>query len=224
MSRVVLVIGNKNYSSWSLRGWLGMRKSGVAFEERWLPLDTPRFHEEIADLSPTRQVPVLWHDARCIWDSLAINEYANETFADGRLWPEDPYQRALARSVSAEMHSGFSALRKRMPMNCRAQGRIVEMDSALEAEIGRILSIWTQCREVASEEGGWLFGRFSIADSMFAPVALRFYSYSVNLPATAQQYVEHVRGDADVAAWMEAGCAEPEVIAAEEVGEDSPAK
>jgi glutathione S-transferase len=220
MSRVVLVIGNKNYSSWSLRGWLGLRKSGVAFEERWIPLDTPRFEEEITDLSPTRQVPVLWHDTRCIWDSLAINEYVNETFAAGQLWPEQPHQRALARSVSAEMHSGFNALRRCMPMNCRAHDRLVEMDAALESDIARIQSIWAQCRESASEPGDWLFGRFSIADAMYAPVALRFSSYVVDLNAEAQQYVETVRGDSDVAAWIKAGCAEPEVVAADEVGED----
>ena len=218
MSRTLLVIGNKNYSSWSLRGWLALKKSGLEFEERRLALDTPRFQEEIADLSPTHRVPVLWHDALCIWDSLAIAEYANEHFARGTLWPADSRQRALARSVSAEMHSGFSALRQRMPMNCRAHDRRVDIGADLEAEISRLLSIWAECRQAHTESGDWLFGRFSIADAMYVPVALRFNSYRVALPPLAQDYVQAVLQDPDVADWMRAGATEQEIIEADEVG------
>jgi glutathione S-transferase len=218
MSKLLLVIGNKNYSSWSLRAWLALRKSGAAFDERRLALDTPEFYEEIADLSPTRRVPVLWHDAQCIWDSLAIAEYVNEQFAGGSLWPADSRQRALARAVSAEMHAGFNALRQQLPMNCRAHNRAVELDRALEEDIGRILSIWTDCRRARSDAGDWLFGRFSIADAMFAPVAIRLHAYDVNLPELARDYVAAVLKDTDVAEWMESGAVEPEVIAADEAG------
>ncbi len=221
MSRILLVIGNKNYSSWSLRGWLSLRKSGVEFEERRLPLDTPGFQEEIADLSPTRRVPVLWHDAHCVWDSLAIAEYANEQFAAGGLWPADIRQRALARAVSAEMHSGFGTLRSRMPMNCRAENRSLEMGAELEDEISRILSIWTECRQANTENGDWLFGRFSIADAMYAPVALRFHSYNIDLPAVAEDYVAAIREDPDIAAWIRAAVEESEIIEADEVGVSS---
>ncbi len=123
MSDVRLVIGNKNYSSWSLRAWLPLRKAGVVFEEIRLPLDTPEFALQIAELSPSRRVPVLWHQGHCVWDSLAIAEYVNEVWAQGGLWPAQLQARARARAISAEMHSGFASLRQRMPMNCRASGR-----------------------------------------------------------------------------------------------------
>jgi glutathione S-transferase len=192
VSHTLLVIGNKNYSSWSLRAWLALKKSGVEFEERRLPLDTPQFYEEIADLSPTRKVPVLWHDSQCIWDSFAIAEYANEEFAGGTLWPAGRRERALARSVSAEMHSGLGALRQCMPMNCRARNRVVDIGPELEADIGRVFSLWSDCREARTEAGDWLFGRFSIADVMYVPVALRFNSYRVTLPPQAQAYLQAV--------------------------------
>ncbi len=218
MSRLLLVIGNKNYSSWSLRAWLALRKAGADFEERRLNLDTPQFEEEIGDLSPTRCVPVLWHDARCIWDSLAIAEYANEQFAGGALWPQEPGARVLARSASAEMHAGFPVLRGSMPMNCRARDRVVEQPPALQQEIGRIFSLWAQCREAAPTSGPWLLGDFSIADAMFAPVAMRFNTYRLDLPAIVAEYVATVTGDEDVAQWMRDGAAESEVIEADEVG------
>jgi len=218
MSRTLLVIGNKNYSSWSLRAWLALKKSGLVFKERNLALDTPQFLEDIADLSPTRRVPVLWHDALCVWDSLAIAEYANEQFANGSLWPADTRQRALAKSVSAEMHSGFDTLRRRMPMNCRARNRRVEVGPELEADIGRVLSIWSDCRQATRQSGDWLFGQFSIADAMFVPVALRFNTYAVTLPPLARDYLQAVLRDPDVADWMKASAAEQEFIEAGEVG------
>jgi glutathione S-transferase len=224
MSRTLLVIGNKNYSSWSLRAWLALKKSGADFEERRLPLDTPQFREEIGDLSPTRRVPVLWHDSQCIWESLAIAEYANEQFADGDLWPADNRARALARSISAEMHSGFGSLRQLMPMNCRARDRVVEIGPDLEADIGRVFSIWSDCLEAGSGAGDWLFGQFSIADAMYAPVALRFNSYRLTLPPLARAYLQTVLSDPDVAEWMSAASAETEVVAADEAGTESISK
>jgi glutathione S-transferase len=218
MSQPVLVIGNKNYSSWSLRAWLVMRKTGVVFEERRLPLDTVVFADEIADYSPTSKVPVLWDEALCIWDSLAIAEYANERWANGKLWPQQPAARAQARAISAEMHAGFPLMRARLPMNCRALDRRVEIDAGLEAEISRILSIWRACREGAGDSGPWLYGEFSIADAMYAPVALRFHTYGIDMPAAARDFVETIMQDTDVAQWMLAAAEEIEVVEADEAG------
>lgn len=218
MTLPLLVIGNKNYSTWSLRPWLALRKAGVEFEERRLPLDTPEFFEEIPDLSPTRRVPVLWHRARCIWDSLAICEYVNEEFSKGALLPDDSADRAWARSVCAEMHSGFGALRSALPMNLRARGRKVVVDHAIGEDINRIASLWTECRQAHASQGPWLFGRFSLADAMFAPVALRFPTYSIELPEVAAQYQEHCMADPDLLHWIKAAGTETEIVEADEAG------
>jgi glutathione S-transferase len=216
VAKPLLVIGNKNYSSWSLRGWLALRKAGADFAERRLPLDTPEFAQEIAALSPTGRVPVLWDGDRCIWDSLAIGEYANERWAGGGLLPADPYERGLARAFMAEMHAGFGALRSLMPMNCRAVDRRVEMGDELRADIDRVFAIWTQCLERSG--GPWLFGGFTLADAAFVPVALRFNTYGVDCPALAQNYVATVLADPDVSDWFRAGCAEPDIVEADEAG------
>ena len=218
MSKTMLVIGNKNYSSWSLRGWLSLRKAGAKFEERRLPLDTTQFAEEIADFSPTGKVPVLWDEGACIWDSLAIAEYANERWAGGELWPQHPAERSRARSISAEMHAGFPAMRERMPMNIRAMDRVVAIDDALQADIDRIMSIWRECREAVSGSGPWLFGSFSIADVMYVPVALRFHTYGVEMQDVVHNYVETVLHDSDVSEWIAAARDETEVVEADEAG------
>ncbi|MEP5766608.1 MAG: glutathione S-transferase family protein [Halieaceae bacterium] len=218
MPKPVLVIGNKNYSSWSMRPWLALRKAGVDFDERLIPLDTPQFAEEIADYSPTRRVPVLWDQGICIWDSLAICEYVNERWAAGSLWPEDVQQRAQARAISAEMHAGFAALRECMPMNCRASDRHVTIDGELEQDINRVLSLWRECRETVATEGPWLFGAFSIADAMYAPVVSRFNTYGVEMPEQLQAYVETQLADADMVEWFEAAHTEVEQIEAGEAG------
>ena len=211
MSGPLLVIGNKNYSSWSLRGWLPLRKAGIGFDERRLPLDTTP--------SPMRaepKPPALWDGEHCVWDSLAIGEYVNERWADGKLLPSDPGERALARAFIAEMHSGFMTLRSCMPMNCRAVGRQVEPSAPLQADIDRIFAIWNECLERSG--GPWLFGAFSLADAAYAPVALRFRTYGVDCPAPAQGYVDTVVADPDVAEWIRAGCEETEVVEADEAG------
>ena len=218
MNEAELVIGNKNYSSWSLRAWLALRKAGAEFRERRLSLDTPEFYAEIADYSPTGQVPVLWDGPVCTWDSLAIAEYANDRWAQGRLWPQDTAARARARAVSAEMHAGFSELRSVMPMNCRARNRRVPMSSRLEADINRIISIWCECLEKGAGTGGWLFGDFSIADAMYAPVVFRFQTYGVELPGPAASYAQHVLADPDITDWTAAAELEQEVVEADEAG------
>lgn len=218
MTLPLLVIGNKNYSSWSLRAWLAMRKAGVAFEERRLPLDTPTFAAEIGSLSPSRRVPALWDGDLCIWDSLAIGEYVNERWADGGLLPADPARRALARSLCAEMHAGFPALRAAMPMNCRATGRQVAMTAELGADIDRILTLWSQARDSGAGAGPWLMGDFSLVDAMYVPVAFRFRTYGVAVTDTARAYMDALEEDADIRAWVDAALAETEVVEADEAG------
>lgn len=218
MTKPLLVIGNKNYSSWSLRAWLVARKSGLDFEEKRIPLNTPEFESAIATYSPTRRVPVLQDQGLVIWDSLGIAEYLNETYANHTLWPGETKTRAIARCATAEMHSGFPTLRHGMPMNVRARGRGVPSSPALDADIARIISLWQQCRDVYGAAGPWLFGAFSIADAFFAPVVFRFITYGVPLTPVAQAYVEWVQADAEIQTWVQAARAEVETIEAEEVG------
>lgn len=223
MAAYTLVIGNRNYSSWSLRPWLALRRTGVAFEEVRIPLYAPGSRERVLEYSPSGKVPALRivEDGAAptvVWDSLAICETLAERHPQAGLWPEDSTERALARSISAEMHSGFEALRHELPMNCRAEGRRVGLSEAARADVARVLEIWEGATSKRRRAGSWLFGPFTIADAMYAPVALRFHSYGIPLPPSAAAYVATVLGDPDVAAWMAAGRRETEVIAAGEVG------
>ena len=213
MSDLALLIGNKNYSSWSLRPWFLMRQSGIPFEETRVALNTPAFAEVVRRWSPAGRVPVLRAGMRSIWDSLAIAEYLAETFPEKRLWPRDSGERALARSVSAEMHSGFQSLRGQMPMNVRASGRRVPRTPELEADIARVKGLWSDCRKSATVRGPFLFGEFSIADAMYAPVAFRFATYGVQ-----DDYAESLVKLPALREWAEAAAREPERIEAGEVG------
>ena len=210
-----LVIGNKNYSSWSLRPWLLLRNAGVAFEEVRLPLDTPEFHARIGDWSPTGRVPVLHDNGQVVWDSLAICEYANERWLRGSGWPGDPGRRALARSVACEMHSGFPALRAQLPMNCRREPREPHWDEAAQRDINRVVSLWDELRAQAGG-GDFLFGRFGIADAMFAPVCVRFRGYGVPLAGAAADYVEAIYALPAMSEWLMAGRGESERVAHDE--------
>jgi glutathione S-transferase len=188
----LLVIGNKNYSSWSLRPWLLLRHFGVAFDEQVLPLDTERFHSQIGTFSPSRRVPALRHGALKIWDSLAICEYVNEAFLDGRGWPSERAARAVARAVTAEMHSGFQALRNECPMNVRRQfsGHAVSDDARRDIE--RVRELWTGARERFGAGGDFLFGPFCIADAFFAPVAVRWRTYGLPAGPVERAYIESI--------------------------------
>jgi glutathione S-transferase len=214
MSRPLLIIGNKNYSSWSLRPWLLLRHHGIAFDEQRLLLDTPEFARTIADWSPNRAVPALRHAGITIWDSLAICEYANETFLDGRGWPVDASARAVARSVSAEMHSGFQALRKALPMNCRRRTHGTPIGPDVQANIDRIGALWRDCRARFGADGAFLFGGFSIADAMYAPVVLRFVGYGVAMDAPMQAYVDTLLALPALQEWLRDAAAESESLAA----------
>lgn len=218
----LLVIGNKNYSSWSLRPWLLLRHFGVAFDEQRLALDTPAFHEQIGALSPSRRVPALHDDGLVVWDSLAICEYANERWLGGRGWPALLRHRALARAASAEMHSGFAALRVQLPMNCRRRPDGYRWDAAAAADIARVQALWALLRRDCGDgvgngpgDGGdFLCGGFGIVDAMFAPVAIRFLGYGVDMDETASRYVAALSGLPAMREWQAAAEAEPERIAA----------
>lgn len=215
----VLFIGNKNYSSWSLRAWFLMSEAGIAFDEIRIPLDTPEFAERIGSISPAGRVPVLMLDGEPVWDSLAIAETVAERWPGKGLWPADPATRARARSVSAEMHSGFMAIRESMPMNCRAMGRKVRLDRGLSADIERISAIWADCHSRYAADGEWLFGRFSVADAMYAPVVFRFRTYGVEVPASASAYPERVMRSPAIQSWLAASESETEVVEADEAGQ-----
>ncbi|MCP5419654.1 MAG: glutathione S-transferase family protein [Gammaproteobacteria bacterium] len=217
MSSLTLVIGNKNYSSWSLRPWLFMKQAGLTFEEVRIPLFTGTMEEQIARYSPAGRVPVLLDGDLHIWESLAICEYLAEQFPEIQGWPQDPAARALARAIACEMHAGFTALRSELPMNCRAR-RKIQPSPAAEADIGRIIAIWQTCRKQHGRGGPWLFGAFTIADAMFAPVASRFTTYGVDLPVGAQDFVKAVNAHPAYGEWLEAARTEAEVIEEEEVG------
>jgi glutathione S-transferase len=197
----VLIIGNKNLSSWSLRPWLVLRHFGVPFEETKLLLDTDQFRATIRKFSPSARVPALHHGARVIWDSLAINEYANEVFLDDRGWPNDLDERAFARSISAEMHSGFASLRQQMPMNCTLRTQ-VQPNAQTAGDIERITAIWREARKRFSVTGAFLCGGFSIADAMYAPVVLRFRSYAVPLAPVEQAYADTMLALPALAQWL----------------------
>jgi glutathione S-transferase len=199
-AKLTLIIGTRNLSSWSLRPWLALKHTGLDFDTVELPLDTPEYYQRIELYSPTRRVPVLLHGDRRIWDSLAICEYANElTAAKG--WPPDPAARAWARSISAEMHSGFQALRSCWPMN--ASGRHLNVAATAEtlSDITRIDAIWNEARAAHADQGPWLFGSYSIADAMYAPVVLRFNSYDAKVSTVAQQYMATTLGDPLLKEW-----------------------
>ena len=214
MPRYTLVIGNKNYSSWSLRPWLLMKQSGLAFDEVRVPLYLAGSKDALRKYGPSGKVPVLLDGPVTVWDSLAIAEYLAERHPERQLWPAEGAQRAIARSISAEMHSGFAALRSNMTMNCRGffpgLGRTVEV----AADIERIQRIWTDCRERFGAAGPYLFGAFTVADAMYAPVVLRFKTYAVQLSSVAQQYANAVLALPAQQEWVEAAKAETEVIPA----------
>ncbi len=214
MSDYTLVIGNKNYSSWSLRPWLLMRQTGISFSEVRIALYTAESKQQIRRFSPSGKVPCLIDGELAIWDSLAIAEYLAERHPDRRLWPVDAAQRARARSLSAEMHSGFANLRSKMSMNCRGRfpghGRSVEV----AGEIERIQRLWGECRERHAHAGAFLFGPFSIADAMYAPIALRFRTYEVKLNPACRDYADAIVALPAMQQWLSEAAAETEVIAA----------
>ena len=212
-ARPRLVIGNKCFSSWSLRPWLLLRHFDVEFDELVLPLDTPEFDERIGDYSPTRRVPTLWLGDECIWDSLAICETANERWLGGRGWPAEPRARAAARSAAAEMHSGFAALRAQLPFNCRRVPAAPHWDAEADRDIARIQALWRDLRQAHGDGEGFLCGSFGIVDAMFAPVCVRFRGYGPVLDRNAQRYLDAVFALPAMQRWLREAAEEQETVA-----------
>lgn len=211
-----LVIGNRNYSSWSLRAWLLMRQLGIDFEERGLALSSDEFRREIVRYSPAKRVPVLVVDGFAVWDSLAIAEYLGDAYPELGVWPADRKARARARSVCAEMHSGFSALRNAMPVNIEAKLPGLRWNLAVQADVDRIAQIWFELRSEHASEGPFLFGRFSAADAFYAPVVTRFDTYAVTLAPPCEEYRRAIHALPAMRDWIAAALAERSFIAEDE--------
>jgi glutathione S-transferase len=214
-----LVVGNKNYSSWSMRPWVLARQADIAFEEVQLKFDEAGGGLRVAGIepySPTRKVPLLLVDGEPVWDSLAICETLAELFPEKQLWPADAGARRVARSICAEMHSSFQAMRGAMPMNIRASHPGKGRNPQSEKDIERVIEIWTSCRSRFGRGGEFLFGRFGVADAFYAPVVMRFRTYGVALPPQAKAYAASVEAAAAVREWAEAGRRETEFVAADE--------
>ena len=216
MPEFTIVLGNKAYSSWSLRGWLMLKLTGAAFDEVVVPLDRPETKAAIRAHSPSGRVPTLKAEGLAVWDTLAIAEYLHERFPEAGLWPEDPAARARARSVAAEMHAGFPTLRARLPMDLKRgppePGAGIAVDGALAGEIARIVAIWSDCRARFGGAGDFLFGRFGAADAFYAPVATRFATYGVTLEGGVADYQDALMARPDLSDWIAAANAEPWVI------------
>jgi glutathione S-transferase len=212
-----LIIGNRNYSSWSLRGWLAASHSGIAFETELVRLSEPGSRTALLESSPAGRVPVLRHGERVIWDSLAIIEYLAELCPDAGLWPADPDARAMARSITAEMHAGFGALRANMPMNLRKSLPGKGRGPGVAEDIARITAIWRDARSRFGPDGPFLFGRYSAADAMYTPVASRFRTYGVELDPTCQAYADAALSWPAFLAWQAAALQEPWIIPEDEV-------
>ena len=217
MSQPTLIIGNKNYSSWSLRPWLAMRVANIPFTEKLIRLFDENWDAEIAKLSPTRKVPVLVDGDLVIAETIAILEYVAEQNSNANLWPADTKARAMARSVSAEMHAGFTALRTHMPMNIRRMTPGMGMGEGVARDIARIEQIWGECRAQFGAGGDFLFGDFSIADAMFAPVVWRLTTFAVDVNPVSAAYMEAVRTLPAMVEWADAGRAEPWTVGEDEI-------
>lgn len=212
MTDMTIVLGNKNYSSWSLRGWLAVKVSGADFDEIVIPLYRGDYKDEIRRHSPSGRVPVLHHGEVVVWDSLAIGEYLAEVFPEAGLWPADRDARAVARAVCAEMHAGFAALREHLPMNIRGRFPDRGVTPEVQQEINRITALWRDCRTRFGGGGPFLFGDFTLADAMFAPVVTRFHSFDVALDDTSSAYCAAMRAWPAMEEWAAAAADEPWIV------------
>jgi len=217
-----LIIGNKNYSSWSLRPWLLLDAYDIKFEEQLVSLaglGGTDLTQRLKKYSGSARVPVLQDGDLTVWDSLAICEYINDAYLEGQAWPEDPKTRALARAVTAEMHSGFPALRNEMPMNCRAK-RYVELSDEAKKDISRVDEIWSKYAQVDSQGNMRLFGQFSIADCFFAPVIMRFVTYDPDISVLARSYMRSMKDHPSLQKWVDGALKEDEIVGDDEAGVD----
>ncbi len=214
MAEVHLLIGNKRYSSWSLRGYLALAFAKIDFKETVIPLFTDGMAEKMAAFAPTapRKVPMIISDGHEIWDTMSIFEFAAENSQNGALWPEDKYARAHARSIAAEMHGGFFALREYIPMNLSRNDPPEDLPADVQADVDRIVEIWMDCRKKYGADGPYLFGKLSLADAAFAPVTVRFKSRSVKVPQACADYIDTIYALEDFVKWRKAAEQETWVI------------
>jgi len=217
-----LVIGNKNYSSWSLRPWLLLKHAGIPFEEQVVSFNDDDFGQRVGRHSPTRKVPVLVDGDLCVWDSLAIVEYVAERFPQKQLWPTDVAARAVARSLCAEMHAGFQDLRSTLTINFQARFSGGLWKVGVQKDIARIIAMWDDARARFGGAGPFLFGTFSVADAYFAPVTQRFVGYDVKLPDGARRYVDTVQNLPAMKAWAEAARVENDFVPEDEPYRSAP--
>ena len=218
MSELKLIVGNKNYSSWSLRPWIALTQAEIAFEEIFIPFhDLEKFQAEISKYSGARRVPVLLHGETVIWDSLSILEYAADLFPEKNLWPTDLAVRGHARSISAEMHSGFVNVRNALPMNLRRPLETYTLTAAVREDIIRIISVWREARSKYASDGPFLYGAFTNADAMFAPVVSRFHTYGVPVEADIRDYMDAVLATPAFQEWQAAGLKETWIVDQDEV-------
>jgi glutathione S-transferase len=214
---LTLIIGNKNYSSWSLRPWIAMKVAGIAFDEEVISLSATDFKARVGRVSGTGKVPALVDGDVRVWESLAILEYLAEKYPRARLWPSDPAPRALARAIAAEMHAGFSPLRRHLPMNMWRPVMPREFTPEVEANVRRVEEIWIDCRTRYGKGGPFLFGPFGAADAMYAPVVARFHTYAVEVAEAARAYMDAVMALPAWGEWRAAALVEPWVLAEDEV-------
>ncbi|OGX27687.1 MAG: glutathione S-transferase [Omnitrophica WOR_2 bacterium RIFCSPHIGHO2_01_FULL_48_9] len=212
MEKLTLVIGNKNYSSWSMRPWVLLKHFKIPFDEIFIPLGKPESKQNILKHSPAGKVPILKHGKLVVWESLAIAEYAAEIFPEKNLWPEDKEARAVARAVSSEMHAGFMSLRKTCPMNVRANKPLAELTPEVKADVARLSALWEDCRKRFGQGGDFLFGTFSIADAMYAPVIWRIKTYALPISGAAQKYCAAMLDLPAMKEWQKAAVEEPQAI------------
>lgn len=207
-----LVIGNKNYSSWSLRPWLLLKVKGISFKETKIPLYIEGSKTELLKFSPSGKVPAFEHDGNVVWDSLSICEYISDVSPETNCWPSNLEERSVARSISNEMHSGFFDIRNTLHMNCRLDINYKNISKELQSDIDRVCEIWRLCREKYSESGKYLFGDFSIADAMYAPIVLRFNSYGINVGDVEREYMDKILSIPSLKDWISEGILETEII------------
>jgi len=207
-----LIIGNKNYSSWSLRPWLVLKEFKIPFQETRIALYEKDSKQKLLEHTASGKVPAFYHDDYVVWDSLAICEALNDLYPQENLWPQQPAARALARSLSNEMHSGFLEIRNQLPMNCRTSITLPNINADLQQDINRIREIWSLCREQYQNEGDYLLGEFSICDAMFAPVVLRFNSYGIPVSDVERQYMESILALNSIQEWIKEGIIESEIM------------
>jgi len=219
-----LLIGNKNYSSWSMRPWFLLKHLEIPFEEEKLSFNDPEFKARVQRYSPVGKVPVLVDGDLAVWDSLAIAEYVADKFPDRHVWPEVARARARARSACAEMHAGFGQLRERLPMNCELTFPAPPPGVGVHRDIARVVQLWTECRGLFGGGGPFLFGEFSAADAYYAPVVRRFLAFHVELPDVARQYVATMDAQPAMREWMEAALAEHDFVEVDEPYRERPSK